>query len=160
MSETDPYTTDHGLQRELQPWVIWWKMITFLSFSDFTERYDIETNFLTFQGVISAVKSLWKSNEANLHNEYIRVFYWYFFKDEKTKQTSVQNSCEQKTKETHYCPKEMGHGLHAWNPRKYRLEDNLPNTFSMHKKITKLIVFQFKLLHSAQQFFNQNKSKG
>ena len=41
----------------------------FLSFSDFTERYDIETNFLTFQGVISAVKSLWKSNEANLHNE-------------------------------------------------------------------------------------------
>ena len=27
----------------------------FLSFSDFTERYDIKTNFLTFHGVISAV---------------------------------------------------------------------------------------------------------
>ena len=40
----------------------------FLSFSDFTDRYNIETNFLTFQGVILAVKALWKSNVANLHN--------------------------------------------------------------------------------------------
>ena len=39
----------------------------FRSFSDFTDRYNIETNFLTFQGVISAVKALWKSNAANLH---------------------------------------------------------------------------------------------
>ena len=39
----------------------------FLSFSDFTDRYNIETNFLTLQGVISAVKALWKSNVANLH---------------------------------------------------------------------------------------------
>ena len=87
----------------------------FLSFSDFTERYDIKTNFLTFQGVISAVKSLWKSNEANLHNDnaIYESFIDTFFKDEKTKQASIQNSCEQKTKETHYCPKEMGHGLHA-----------------------------------------------
>ena len=41
----------------------------FLSFSDFTERYNIKTNFLTFHGVISAVKALWKRNEANLHND-------------------------------------------------------------------------------------------
>ena len=40
----------------------------FLSFSDFTDRYNIETNFLTFQGVLSAVKALWKSNAANFHN--------------------------------------------------------------------------------------------
>ena len=39
----------------------------FLSFSDFTDRYNIETNFLTFQGVLSAVKALWKSNVANFH---------------------------------------------------------------------------------------------
>ena len=40
----------------------------FLSFSDFTDRYNIETNFLTFQGVLSAVKALWKSNAANFCN--------------------------------------------------------------------------------------------
>ena len=36
----------------------------FVSFEDFTERI----NFLTFQGVISAIKALRKSNEENLHN--------------------------------------------------------------------------------------------
>ena len=40
----------------------------FLSFSDFTDRYNIETNFLTFQSVLSAVKALRKSNAANFHN--------------------------------------------------------------------------------------------
>ena len=40
----------------------------FLSFSDFTDRYNIKTNFLTFQGVLSAVKAQWKSNAANFHN--------------------------------------------------------------------------------------------
>ena len=38
---------------------------SFLSFSDFKELYDIKTNFLTFQGILSAVKALQKSNEAN-----------------------------------------------------------------------------------------------
>ena len=40
----------------------------FLSFEDFTERFNIKTNYLTFQGVISAIKALWKCNEENLHN--------------------------------------------------------------------------------------------
>ena len=40
----------------------------FLFFEDFTERFNIKTNFLTFQGVISAIKFLWKSNEGNMHN--------------------------------------------------------------------------------------------
>ena len=41
----------------------------FLSgFEDFTERFNIKTNFLTLQGVISAIKALWKSNEENLDN--------------------------------------------------------------------------------------------
>ena len=39
----------------------------FLSFSDFTDHYNIKTNFLTFQGMISAVKALWKHNKSNLH---------------------------------------------------------------------------------------------
>ena len=41
---------------------------TFLSFLDLTERFNIKTNFLTFQRVISAIKALWKSNEGNLYN--------------------------------------------------------------------------------------------
>ena len=40
----------------------------FLSFSDFTDRYNIATNFLTLQGVLSAVKALWISKVANFHN--------------------------------------------------------------------------------------------
>ena len=42
--------------------------IQFLSFEDLKERFNIKTNFLTFQGVISAIKALWKSKEGNLHN--------------------------------------------------------------------------------------------
>ena len=41
---------------------------SFLSFSDFTELYNIKTNFLTFQAILSAVKALQKSNEANFNN--------------------------------------------------------------------------------------------
>ena len=40
----------------------------FLSCEDLTERFNIKTNFLTFQGVISAIKALWKSNAEKLHN--------------------------------------------------------------------------------------------
>ena len=41
----------------------------FLSCEDLTEHFNIKTNFLTFQGVISAIKAPWKSNEENLvHN--------------------------------------------------------------------------------------------
>ena len=40
---------------------------TYLSFSDFKERYNIKTNFLTFQGVISAIKSLLKTYDVNNH---------------------------------------------------------------------------------------------
>ena len=38
---------------------------SYLSFSDFKERYNIKTNFLTFRGVISAIKSLLKTYDVN-----------------------------------------------------------------------------------------------
>ena len=41
---------------------------SFLSFSDFTELCNVKTNFLTFQGILSAVNALQKSNEANFNN--------------------------------------------------------------------------------------------
>lgn len=62
----------------------------FLSgFEDFTERFNIKTNFLTLQGVISAIKALWKCNEENLHN--ITTHYETFtdIKGKTTKQTSI-----------------------------------------------------------------------
>jgi len=69
MLETDPFTTDHGLQKGVKTVGHHIKdENNFLSFSDFTERYNIKTNFLTFHGMISAVKALWKKNQANLHN--------------------------------------------------------------------------------------------
>ena len=40
----------------------------FLSFEDLTECFNIKTNFLTFQGLISVIKALWKCNGENLHN--------------------------------------------------------------------------------------------
>lgn len=39
----------------------------FLSFEDFTERFNIQTNFLTFQGVKLVIKVTRKKNE-DLHN--------------------------------------------------------------------------------------------
>ena len=87
----------------------------FLSFSDFAERYNIETNFLTFQGVISEVKALWKSNEENLHNDnaIYESFIDTFLKTKKPNRPAYKILVSKKTKETHYCPKEMGRGLHA-----------------------------------------------
>ena len=43
--------------------------VHFLSFEDFTERFNIKTNFLTFQGVISVIKILKKSYEENIMKE-------------------------------------------------------------------------------------------
>ena len=41
---------------------------SFLPFSDSTELYNIKTNFLTFQGILSAVKASQKSKEADFNN--------------------------------------------------------------------------------------------
>ena len=75
----------------------------FLSFSDFTDRYNIKTNFLTFQGVIPAVKALWKSNETNLHN--VNTIYETiidtFLKAKKPNRLAYKILVNKKTKESH-----------------------------------------------------------
>ena len=44
----------------------------FLSFSEFKERFDIETNFLIFHGLISAIKSVKKiTREQRVNNNAI-----------------------------------------------------------------------------------------
>ena len=86
----------------------------FLCFSDFTDRYNIETNFLTFQGVISAVKALWKSNVENLHigNAIHESITDTFLKMKKPNRLAYKILVSKK-QETHHRPKEMDRGLHA-----------------------------------------------
>ena len=65
--EIDQFAIDHGILRESFENLC--HLIrddtSYLSFSDFKERYNIKTNFLTFQGVISAIKSLLKTYDVN-----------------------------------------------------------------------------------------------
>ena len=86
----------------------------FLSFSDFTYRYNIETDFLTFQGLISAVKALWKSNVANLHigNAIHESITDTFLKRKKPNRLAYKIFVSKK-QETYHRPKEMDRGLHA-----------------------------------------------
>ena len=113
----------------------------FLSFSDFTDRYNIKTNFLTFQGVKSAVKALWKSNETNLHN--VNTIY----------ETIIDTFVKAKK------PNRLAYKILVnKKQRKWAAECMLENQEDIDwktvyrapflcTKITKLTVFQFKLLH-------------
>ena len=40
---------------------------TFLSFFEFNERYNIETNFLSFNGLVSSLKSLRERYKVSVH---------------------------------------------------------------------------------------------
>ena len=62
---------------------------TFLSFSEFKARFDIETNFLTFYGLISAIKSVKKITiEQPLNNN--TIFKTFL-------ETSLQETSRQQT---------------------------------------------------------------
>ena len=120
----------------------------FLSFSEFTERYNIKTNFLTFQGVVLAVKILWKNNDAVLGNSnttYETVIE-KFLKVKKPNRLAYQMLVNKKYKRP----------IDA--QRKWATDcvldanDNIDwstvyQTPFLSTRITKLIVFQFKLLH-------------
>ena len=122
---------------------------SFLSFSDFTERYNVKTNFLTFHGVISAVKSLWKRNEANLHNDNGTIYETIidtFLKTKKPNRIAYKILVSKKQKS----PMDTQRKWVA----ECMLEDQenidwktVYRTPFLCTKITKLIIFQFKLLH-------------
>lgn len=97
-------------------------------FSIFLELY--RTNFLTFQGVISAIKAQWKSNEENLHNNQTDWHAKFFFPRHKILRW-------QKQKKTDRSSKKMDRGLQTRNPRKHRLigKHSLPIIFSVHKNL-------------------------
>ena len=88
VSETDQFAIDHDILRESKNVCHLIRDETdYLSFSDFKKRYNIKTNILTFQGVISAIKSLWKTYDVNNHccnTKCENLIDIYVFKDEQT----------------------------------------------------------------------------
>ena len=121
---------------------------TFLSFHEFKERYDVQTNFLTFQSVISALKAL-KTNNRNCllsRNANFESFLSKFLKSKKANkmvyerlislkqqfplrsQQKWSTDCELESHETLDWQSIYGLSLRC-------------------TKITKLITFQYKLLH-------------
>lgn len=74
----------------------------FISFKDFTERFNIKTNFLTFQNVILAIKELRKSNEENLHNitTNYQTFTDTFFKVRQPNRRAYKTLAGKKQKKT------------------------------------------------------------
>ena len=135
----------------------------FLSFLDFTERFNIKTNFLTFQGVILAITALWKGNEGNLHNvtTNYETFTDTFLKTRQPNRLAYKFSLAKKQEKS---SKEMDHGLQTRNPLQENIDWNIVYRSSfLRTKISKLIVFQFTLLHrrlAPNSFFNNDKSKG
>ena len=120
----------------------------FLSCEDLTERFNIKTNFLTFQGVISAIKALWKSNEENLHNitTNYETFTDTFLKARQPNRLAYKIlvggkqkiSVEAQRKWIADCSTETQENI-DW--------DTVYRSSFLSTKILKLIAFQFKLLH-------------
>ena len=120
----------------------------FLSFHEFKERYDVQTNFLTFHSLISALKSLKANNRYPLlvGNGDFESLVLKFLKPHKANkivyeklaslkrqfplrsQQKCSADCELESHETLDWQSIYGHSLRC-------------------AKITKLITFQFKLLH-------------
>lgn len=117
----------------------------FLSgFEDFTERFKIKTNFLTLQGVISAIKALWKSNEENLDNITTPTTKLsLILKARQPNRLAYKILVGKKQKK----PVEAQRKWIA-DCRKNCLGHSLPIIFSAHKDLKTILVFQFKLLHT------------
>ena len=109
----------------------------FLSFEDLTECFNIKTNFLTFQGLISVIKALWKCNGENLHNitTNYKTFTYTSFKAWQPNRLTYKILVGKKQKKTGWGSKKMDCGLSCWNPRKHWLGHSLPIIFSLQKDL-------------------------
>ena len=109
----------------------------FLSFEDFTGRFNIKTNFLTFQGVISAIKGPWKCNEENLHNitTNYKTFTDTFLKARQPNRLAYKILVGKKQKNPVEAQRKWIPDCSVENPRKPRLGHSLPIIFSVHKDL-------------------------
>ena len=119
----------------------------FISFTGFKERFDIKTNFLTFYGVISSIKNLRnkvKTQPAPKGN--YESFIDVFLSVTKTNRMVYQKCVSSKQTSP-------GKTQNKWltdcqitcsNSINWKIVYKLPFSCT---KISKLIFFQFKLLH-------------
>ena len=122
---------------------------TFLSFHEFKERYDVQTNFLTFQSLISALKAL-KANNRNclLSRKYdnFESFLSKFLKSKKANKMvyerliSLKQQFPLRSQQKWSADCELeSHETLDWQ--------SIYGLSLRCTKITKLITFQFKFLH-------------
>ena len=134
----------------------------FLSFTEFKERFDIKTNFLTFYGVISSIKNLRnkvktqpppKGNYESFIDVFLsvtktnRMVYQKCVSSKQTSPSKTQNKwltdCQ----------------ITCSNSINWKVVYKLPFSST---KISKLIFFQFKLLHrrlATNDFLKKNRYK-
>ena len=100
---------------------------TFFSFPDFKERYKIKPTFLSFMGIISPVKQLWNKFKSDTPREDSNYdnFRSIFFKANKPTKVVYQN-----------CERNIGVDWKAVYQNPFHCT-----------KISKLLEFQFKLIH-------------
>lgn len=120
----------------------------FLSFSEFKERYNIKTNFLSFCGVISAIKHLviiFKKNASHENTNY-ESFLDKFLKAKNPNRAAYKKLVEKKQKQP-------VNSQTKWSVDCMIEENETIDWKTAYKlpfqctKISKLLVFQFKLLH-------------
>ena len=108
---------------------------SFLSFSDFKELYDIKTNFLTFQGILSAVKALQKSNEANFNsgNTAYETTFDTFLKTTKSNRLTYKILTSKEQKNPFEAQRKWAIECMLETPDNVDWKAVLQNSFSMHK---------------------------
>ena len=118
----------------------------FLSFTEFKERFDIKTNFLTFYGVISSIKNLRNKVKTQPppkgnYESFIDVF----LSVTKTNRMVYQKCFSSKQTNPNKTQKWLtDFQITCSNSIKWKVVYKLPFSYT---KISKLIFFQFKLLH-------------
>ena len=119
----------------------------FLTLSEFKQRFQIKTNFLAFHGVISGIKSLTKAKEDQiLKNQNRNSFVDNFLKAKKPNRlaykalvnTKQSNPSKSQEKWLIDCDIQRSETIN------WKAGYILPFRCT---KVTKLIIFQFKLLH-------------
>ena len=124
------------------------------SFSEFKERYNIKTNFLSFCGVISAIKHLVMTFNQNVSQENTKLwkFSWYVLKAKNPNRIAYRKFIEKKKKKKKKKKKQPVNSQKKMN----LLTGRLLTGYLISNIISKNIIsnikpfvkfFKFKLLH-------------
>ena len=120
---------------------------TFLSYKEFLTKYSLKPCFLAFNGIISTLKSLrerFKNNIINIEKEDVKPFNKSFLVTKKPSNLVYRNLVALKSE------KPLSSQAKWQNDCKLEDEIDWKKTFQRARtctKSTKIIIFQFKLLH-------------